>query len=122
MWHGLEKNSANDVRSSEHYSIIVDETPDISRSEQVSLCLRYVFEGQTVETFVGFFRTVSTEAEVLYEFVKKQIQLLELKIENIAGECFDGTANMSGVHKGLAIRMKECSLLVVYVHIVMVIS
>ena len=106
----------NDVRSSEHYSIIVDETPDISRSEQVSLCLRYVFEGQTLETFVGFFTTVSTEAEVLYELVKKQIHMLELKTENIVGECFDGAANMSGVHKGLAVRMKECSPLAVYVH------
>ena len=82
----------NDVRSSEHYSIIVDETPDISRSEQVSLCLRYVFEGQTLETFVGFFTTVSTEAEVLYELVKKQIPMLELKTENIVGECFYGAA------------------------------
>jgi hypothetical protein len=32
------------------------------------------------------------------------------------GECFNGAANMSGVHKGLATRMKECSPLVVYVH------
>ena len=110
------KRITNDVRSSEHYSIIVDETPDISRSEQVSLCLRYVFEGQTLETFVDFFTTVSTEAEVLYELVKKQIHMLELKTENIVGECFDGTANTSGIHKGLAVRMKECSPLVVYVH------
>ena len=54
--------------------------------------------------------------EVLYEIVKKQILMFELKTENIVGECFDGAANMSGVHKGLAVRMKECSPLVVYVH------
>ena len=32
------------------------------------------------------------------------------------GECFDSAAYMSGVHKGLATRMKECPPLVVYVH------
>jgi len=36
------------------YSIIVDETTDVSNEEQVSLCLRYVAGGGTVETFVGF--------------------------------------------------------------------
>ena len=36
-----------------------------------------------------------------------------MKTENVAGECFGGTANMSGVHKGLAVRMKECSPLLV---------
>jgi hypothetical protein len=46
--------------------------------------------------------------------VKKAI--LNLKLEDIVGECFDGAANMSGVHKGLATHMKECSPLVVYVH------
>jgi hypothetical protein len=82
----------------------------------VSLCLRYVCAGETVETFVGFSTTASTEGEVLFELVKKAILNLELKLEDIVGECFDGAANMSGVHKGLATRMKECSPLVVYVH------
>ena len=36
-----------DAKSTGHYSIIVDETSDISRMEQVSLCLRYVVEGET---------------------------------------------------------------------------
>ncbi|CAB3980696.1 Hypothetical predicted protein [Paramuricea clavata] len=81
--------------------------PDISKSEQVSLCPRYVCAGETVETFVGFSTTASTEGEVLFELVKKVILNLELKLENIVGECFDGAANMSGVRKGLATRMKE---------------
>ena len=39
-----------------------------------------------------------------------------LKLENIVGECFDGASNMSGVRKGVAARMKECSPRGVYVH------
>ena len=37
-------------------------------------------------------------------------------MENSIAECFDGTANMSGICKGLATRMKECSPLGIYVH------
>jgi hypothetical protein len=48
--------------------------------------------------------------------VKTSINKLGLKLEDIVGKCFDGAANMSGVYKGLATRMKECSPLSVYVH------
>jgi hypothetical protein len=71
----VQQRIASDVRSSEQFSIIIDETPDISKSEQVSLCLRYVCAGETVETFVGFSTTASTEGEVLFELVKKQFSI-----------------------------------------------
>ncbi|XP_046858818.1 sucrase-isomaltase, intestinal-like [Xenia sp. Carnegie-2017] len=102
--------------SSDYYGIVVDETADISRTEQLSLFLRYVFNGETKETFTGFYSTKSTEGEVLYELLKTAIGRLELTLENIVAECFDGAANMSGPRKGLAARMKECSPLSIYVH------
>lgn len=105
-----------DVKSSGNYSVIVDETSDISRSEQVSLCLRYVVEGETRETFSGFYATESTEGEILYELVKKSITNLNLLLSDIVGKCFDGAANMNGCNKGVASRMKECSPLALYVH------
>ncbi|XP_046841689.1 uncharacterized protein LOC124435777 [Xenia sp. Carnegie-2017] len=50
------------------------------------------------------------------ELLKTAIGRLELTLENIVAECFDGAANMSGPRKGLAARMKECSPLSIYVH------
>ena len=94
----------------------MDETSNISRTEEVSLCLRYAINGETKENFVGFFVTASTEGEFLYELAKTAINKLDLRLENIIAECFDGAANMSGIRKGLAMRMKECSPLEIYVH------
>ncbi|CAB4037345.1 Zinc finger MYM-type 1, partial [Paramuricea clavata] len=54
--------------------------------------------------------------EVLYELVKTAISKLELRLDDIVAECFEGAANMSGARKGLAARMKECSPLSIYVH------
>ena len=76
----------------------------------------YVIDGETKETFTGFYKTNSTEGEVLYELVKAAVSKLELCLGNIIAECFDGAANMSGAHKGLATRMKEYSPLGIYVH------
>ena len=47
----LERVVCN-VQESKHSSIIVEETSDISRTEQVAVCLRYVLEGDTRESFV----------------------------------------------------------------------
>ena len=106
----------HDVLLSRNFALIMDETSDISRAEQVSICLRHVLDGKTLETFVGFFSTESTEGEILFKLVKKVITEYGLKLENIVGECFDGASNMSGVRKGVAARMKEYSPRGVYVH------
>ena len=66
--------------------------------------------------FVGFFPTASTEGGVLYKLAKIAINRLDLRLENSIAECFDGAANMSGICKGLATRMKEYSPLGIYVH------
>ena len=81
--------------------------------EQVLICILYVFEGTTKETFLGFFDTENMKAKVLYELVKK---VFNLTLSDIIAECFDGAADMRGVHKGLATRMKECSPKAIYVH------
>lgn len=52
----------------------------------------------------------------MYELVKTAISKLELSLGNLIAECFDGAANMSGAHKGLATRMKQCSPHGIYVH------
>ena len=46
-----------DVQESGKFSIILDETSDISRIEQVSLCLSYIADGIKKETFFGFYDT-----------------------------------------------------------------
>ena len=65
--------------------------------------------GKTLETFIGFFSTASTEGEVFFELVKRVITERGLKLEDIVAECFDGASNMSGVQKGVAAQVKECS-------------
>ena len=111
----LERIICN-VQESKHSSIVVDETSDICRTEQVAVCLRYVFEGDTGESFVGFYSTPSTEGETLFELVKDVFRKLGLSLEKVVAECFDGASNMSGVHRGLAARKKVCSPLAIYIH------
>eukprot|EP00795_Rhopilema_esculentum_P014860 gene14860-5984_t len=110
------ERTLTEIKSCKFYSIIVDETSDMSKVEQVSIFIRYVFEGTTKKTFLGLFDTENTEGKVLYELVTKVFKKFNLILSDIIAECFDGAANMRGVHKGLATRMKEHSPKAIYVH------
>ena len=67
------------------YSIIMDETSDISKTEQVSLYLSFVHEGVKKEVFVGVFNTKRTDAESLYTLAKDAIQSLNLDLKTLLG-------------------------------------
>lgn len=69
----IRERITNDVQTSGWYVIILDETPDISRTEEVSLCLSFALNGTKKEVFIGFYSTKSTKGEVLYELVKSAI-------------------------------------------------
>ena len=107
---------SNEARESKEIGIIVDETSDIRRTEQVSVCLRLLKDGVTKEVFVGFYDTKCIEGLALYELIKTVFCKLKLEIVNIVGQCYDAASNMSGIHKGLAIWVKGDSPKAIYVH------
>jgi hypothetical protein len=92
-----------DVKSTGHYSVIVDVTSDISRAEQVYLFVSDTSSRGKHERHLPDFFTESTKSEVLYELdnVKKSVTNLNLLLSDIVGECFDGAANMIGCNKGV---------------------
>ena len=77
----------SDVRDSCDFGIIIDETSDITRNEQVYICLSYVWMGRK-EAFVGFFDTKSTDGQSLYELMEKVMGEMNLALHNIVGTCF----------------------------------
>lgn len=96
---------------------MVDETQDLSRHEQVSICIRYVTESfEPTEVFLGFFRTHSTNAESLVDLIKCVFKDNDLNIQNIRGQCYDGAASMRGSYTGVQARIKNEKPLAIYVH------
>ena len=82
----------------------------------MSICLRYVVDGKTSETFVGFCETDSVTGEALFQVITTKIQQLGLEIKSIVGQCYDGAAIMSGYKKGVASRIQEVAAFAIYVH------
>lgn len=105
------------IKSLKIFSIIMDETADNSRLEQISLCARIVLEDLTIqEIFLGFYQTDDTKAETLFKILQDVLIRYDLSINNLRGQCYDGASNMSGKITGLQTRVLEVEPRALYVH------
>ena len=68
------------------------------------------------ENFIGFFRATKTDGESLYNLVQTVLMRLELNIDDVVAQCYDGAANMRGIYKGVAARIKRDNPKAIYVH------
>ena len=59
---------------------------------------------------------VQTDGESLYRLVQKVLSKFELCINDIVAQCYDGAANMRGIYKGVASRIKKDNLKAIYIH------
>ena len=109
-----------EVKQAGCYTVLADEFSDISTTEQISLCLRYVVEedGSHVvkEQFVAFIPTRDTTGETLTKKISEKLHQLGLDDCTIVGQGYDGAVNMSGHICGVQARMGKDHPHAVYVH------
>lgn len=110
MAHQVLKGILDNVRSSKWYSIMAEETCDISSKEQLSLSLRWVESDYTIhEDFIGLVEVESTSAATLFSVLKDCLVRLSLPVSFLCGQAYDGGADMLGYLTGVVKRFEnEC--------------
>lgn len=112
----LEIMIIKDIQNAEFFSVILDETADITVKEQVSICFRFVTEQlESEELFVGFYETSNTTANALVD-LKDALKRFSLLIGKCRGQCYDGAVNVSGIRRGLQARVQEMEPRAMYIH------
>lgn len=115
--HSILREIVKEVRECDFYSLMLDETPDSGRLEQVSICCRIVSKKLIVkEYFLGFYNTKGTTADELLNVVKGVFLRLELDFSKLRGQCYDGASNMSGRKNGLQTKIQQIEERALYVH------
>ena len=100
----------NECRRAKYFAVMIDETKDIACHEQISLVIRYADDQFNVfEKFLGFERTATMTGEALADLLIKWLNKLDLNLENLVGQCYDGGSNMRGEYKGVAARLRQIS-------------
>ena len=83
-----------EVRKADAFAIIADETRDIGRVEQLSICVRYVGKEDMIinERFLGFTDLHELDAKSMAERIVSELQHLGLDVKKCVAQCYDGAS------------------------------
>ena len=117
MAHEVLRTLLHDVREAQWFSLIADETRDISGSEQLSVSLRWVDDNYTIhEDLVGLMEVEMTDAETLTSTLKDVLLRCNLQLSQCRGQAYDGASNMAGHISGVSTRITREEPRALYVH------
>ena len=96
---------------------MVDETTDISNTEQLVFCIRHVDDQlNTHEEFIGLHSLESTTAQNIFHTIEDILLRLSLQLENCRGQCYDGASSMAGCKTGVATTLLRKEPRALYTH------
>ncbi len=106
------------IRDCRAWALIADTTPDVSKHEQLSICVRVVTRtGQCSEHPLFSKRASGTTALEIYNCIVAALTSKEISFEKLVAQTYDGASNVSGCYNGLQAMIKEkVGDHVVYVH------
>lgn len=113
----IRRNITSDVNEAKCFSIIADETLDISGTEQLSICVRYVNSRYLLrEDFVGFVPIYDLTGKNIAKTVIEECISLGLDMSNLVGQGYDGASCMAGKFNGVQAKVKELYPKALFVH------
>ncbi|XP_020419519.1 zinc finger MYM-type protein 1-like [Prunus persica] len=99
------------------FSILVDESRNVSIREQMAVVLRYVNKkGQVIERFVGVQYVSDTTSCKLKEEIEQLISSTNLSMSRLRGQWYDDASNMKGELNGLKTQILREYPQAFYVH------
>uniref|UniRef100_A0A3Q1FCV8 TTF-type domain-containing protein n=1 Tax=Acanthochromis polyacanthus TaxID=80966 RepID=A0A3Q1FCV8_9TELE len=97
-----------EIKSSKYYALILDCTPDLSHTEQMSIVVRIVttaVKPEIKEHFLGFVIAPDSMGQCLSKLILDRLQELNLSFQDCRGQSYDNGANMRGKNKGVQARL-----------------
>lgn len=114
----IQKNIVKEVNEAGFFSILADETTDISGKEQLTLCVRFFDRSsiQIKEYFLKFVDINGTTGKEISQTLLETVKNLGLDLNMLRGQGYDGAANMSGRHNGVQAIIRQLYPSAIYVH------
>jgi hypothetical protein len=104
---------ASEIGSVQYFSVLADESKDLSKKEQVSVIVRYLFNGSIHEEFIGLTEAHGLNAGGLTDTIVNMIKKLSslsnnsIVFQNCVGQGYDGASVVAGHLSGVNALIRE---------------
>ncbi|KAM3377289.1 hypothetical protein P3S68_009702 [Capsicum galapagoense] len=103
--------------NSDYFSLLVDESFDVSCKEQMAIVFRYVDRmGFVMERLIDIIHVQDTSALSLKKAIANLLAQHSLSLSSVRGQCYDGASNMQGEINGLKMLIRQDSRLAHSIH------
>uniref|UniRef100_H3AM22 DUF4371 domain-containing protein n=1 Tax=Latimeria chalumnae TaxID=7897 RepID=H3AM22_LATCH len=103
--------------SGRKFSVMVHESTDISNTEQLVFCVRYVDDDlNTHEEFIGMHNLESTSAASIINTIEDIMLRMSIQLKDCRGQCYDGASSMAGYKTGVATSLLSKEPRALYTH------
>lgn len=93
----------------------VDSTPDVSHTDQLVFCIRYIKNEEPVERFLSFIPIEEHTSNHLKDTFVKFLKAKDLDIMHCRGQSYDNAKNISGTYGGLQAKIIEINKFAIFV-------
>ncbi|XP_060181319.1 uncharacterized protein LOC132610923 [Lycium barbarum] len=92
----------------DYFSLLVDESFDVSRKEQMAIVLRYIDRnGFVMERLLDIVHVQDTSVLSLKRAIVNLLAQHSLSLSHVHGQCYDGASNMQGEINGLKMLIRQ---------------
>ena len=96
------------IKAADFFSIMFDESRDVSKKEQAVFCVRCIDENLTpYEDFLGLYEMKKTDADSIVHIIKDSLLRFGFDKEKLCGQCYNGSSTMMGKKTGVSKQIKD---------------
>ena len=113
----VRRDISQDIQNAIYYTLMADQTADVSSKEQVAVCIRWVDENLCAhEDFVGMKPVARATAGEIVNVIADTLAEMNLRLEDARGQCYDGANTMSGNVTGVCTQIKKINPKCLFTH------
>ena len=107
-----------EIKEATYFTILADETKDISKKEQFSIVARYFHAGSCSirERFLTYIEATSLTADGLSSYILDTIKAFNLDLKYLVSQGYDGASVMSGRCAGVQQKIRDIAPQAIYIH------
>ena len=104
------------ILQSPYVAVMIDESTDVSTSENLIVYIAYVYNGRAHVTYVGIVHAPAVDAESLHDQLKEYLEQHGLDLSKVMCFCSDGASVMTGSQNGVGVRLQRSNPFMVLIH------